>query len=197
MTDRSATFRVGLVQMRSGRTPQANLDAAAKLIGEAKDGGADYVQTPEMTNIMEGKREQLFATIVPEEDDAEPRGLPRTRAQAVDLAAHRLAGDQGVAREGRQPLVPDRPEGRDRRALRQDPHVRRRSRQRRELSRIAQLPARRSRGGADLPWGRLGLTICYDLRFPALYRALAEAGASFLAIPRPSPARPAKRTGMC
>ena len=35
----------------------------------------------------------------------------------------------------------------------------------------------------DLPWGRLGLTICYDLRFPALYRALAEAGATFLAIP--------------
>jgi len=35
----------------------------------------------------------------------------------------------------------------------------------------------------DLPWGRLGLTICYDLRFPALYRALAEAGALFLAVP--------------
>jgi deaminated glutathione amidase len=35
----------------------------------------------------------------------------------------------------------------------------------------------------DLPWGRLGLTICYDLRFPALYRALAEAGAVFLSIP--------------
>ena len=36
---------------------------------------------------------------------------------------------------------------------------------------------------ADLPWGRLGLTICYDLRFPALYRALAESGSAFLAIP--------------
>src|SRR5260370_26683159 len=36
---------------------------------------------------------------------------------------------------------------------------------------------------ADLPWGRLGVTICYDLRFPALYRALAEAGSMFLAIP--------------
>jgi len=35
----------------------------------------------------------------------------------------------------------------------------------------------------DLPWGRMGLTICYDLRFPSLYRALAEAGADFLAIP--------------
>ena len=36
---------------------------------------------------------------------------------------------------------------------------------------------------ADLPWGRLGMTVCYDLRFPGLYRALAEAGASFLAVP--------------
>jgi predicted amidohydrolase len=35
----------------------------------------------------------------------------------------------------------------------------------------------------NLPWGRLGLTVCYDLRFPALYRALADAGSSFLAIP--------------
>src|SRR5260370_1816456 len=37
--------------------------------------------------------------------------------------------------------------------------------------------------GAELGWGRVGLTICYDLRFPALYRALAKAGCSFLAIP--------------
>jgi hypothetical protein len=36
---------------------------------------------------------------------------------------------------------------------------------------------------SDLPWGRIGLTICYDLRFPALYRALAESGASFLTVP--------------
>ena len=48
--------------------------------------------------------------------------------------------------------------------------------------------SRNYRGGelavlADLPWGRLGLTICYDLRFPALYRALAEAGAIFVSIP--------------
>ena len=49
---------------------------------------------------------------------------------------------------------------------------------------------------ADLPWGRLGLTVCYDLRFPALYRALAEAGATMLAIPSAFTSRPAKRIGM-
>src|ERR1700687_1794646 len=68
-TPSDANFRVGLIQMRSVRAPRANVDAAAKLIGEAKAAGADYVQTPEMTNIMDDKRESLFATIVPEEAD--------------------------------------------------------------------------------------------------------------------------------
>ena len=52
----AATFRVALIQMRCGRTPVINLDAATKLIGEAKAGGADYVQTPEMTNILAANR---------------------------------------------------------------------------------------------------------------------------------------------
>jgi len=74
-------FRVGLIQMRSGRTPQANTNAAVKLIGEAKSGGADYVLTPEVTNILENSRENLFAAIVPEENDptlATFRDLART-----------------------------------------------------------------------------------------------------------------------
>ena len=60
MTANTGKFRAGLIQMRTGRTPQANLDTAAKLIGEAKSAGADYVQTPEMTNIMEVNREQVL-----------------------------------------------------------------------------------------------------------------------------------------
>jgi predicted amidohydrolase len=67
--DKAATFTAGLIQMRTGLTPQANLDAAVRLIEEAKGAGADYVQTPEMTNLMEVKRERLFATIMPEESD--------------------------------------------------------------------------------------------------------------------------------
>ncbi|HEX3859441.1 MAG TPA: nitrilase-related carbon-nitrogen hydrolase, partial [Pseudolabrys sp.] len=65
----AAIFKAAMIQMRSGLTPAGNIDAAAKLIGDAKAAGADYVQTPEMTNIMEVKRERLFATIVEEDAD--------------------------------------------------------------------------------------------------------------------------------
>ncbi len=65
----SKTFRAGLIQLRSGRAVAANIDAAAKLVREAKAAGADYVQTPEMTNIYESSREALFAAIVEEERD--------------------------------------------------------------------------------------------------------------------------------
>src|SRR5436305_15096260 len=82
-----STFRVGLIQMRAGRTPSANLDAVTKLIGKAKDGGADYVQTPEMTNILEVSREKLFATIVPEEQDASLATF-RELARALQLYVH-------------------------------------------------------------------------------------------------------------
>ena len=69
-TGKPSTFRVGLVQMRSGRTPAANIDTAIKMIRDAKAGGADYVQTPEMTNILVRKRDELMAAISPEENDA-------------------------------------------------------------------------------------------------------------------------------
>ena len=134
-TGKAATFTAGLVQMRSGLSPQANLDAAVKLIDEAKNGGADYVLTPEMTNILEVKRERLFAAIAPEESDA---SLAAFRELARKLGIFLHVGSLAIklsAGQGGQSLVPDRPQGRDRRALRQDPHVRRRSRRRRELSR--------------------------------------------------------------
>jgi hypothetical protein len=54
-------IRAGLLQMRSGRKVDANIDAAAKLAREAKAAGADYIQTPEMTNLMEQSRKVLFS----------------------------------------------------------------------------------------------------------------------------------------
>jgi len=178
-----STFRVGLIQMRSCRTPQANMDAAARLIGEAKTGGADYVQTPEMTNIMEMSREKLFAAIVPEENDATLATF-RELARALGLFVHvgslavKASADKAVNRsfliDRRGEIVAryDKIHMFDVDLKGGESYRESRSYRPGELAVLS-----------DLPWGRLGLTICYDLRFPALYRALAEAGATFLAIP--------------
>ena len=97
------TFRAGLVQMRTGLDPAANLDAAVKLIGEAKAAGADYVQTPEMTNIMELRRERLFAAIVSEEADRSLAAF-RDLARKLSIYLHvgslaiKLAGDRAANR---------------------------------------------------------------------------------------------------
>jgi predicted amidohydrolase len=182
-TGKASTFRVGLVQMRSTRSPAANLDAAAKLIGEAKQGGADYVQTPEMTNIMELGRQRLLAAIVAEESD---NNLAVFRELARSLAIYVHVGSLAVK------VSPDRAANR---SFVIDPRGEIIAR----YDKIHMFDVDLADGESyresnayrpgesaalvDLPWGRLGLTVCYDLRFPALYRALAEAGASFLAIP--------------
>src|SRR5436190_10123462 len=178
-----STFRVGLIQMRAGRTPSANLDAVTKLIGEAKDGGADYIQTPEMTNVMEVSREKLFATIVPEENDA---SLATFRELARKLSIHLHIGSLAVKATvdkaaNRGFLIDPRGEivARYDKIHMFDVDL---------ANGESYRESRNYRPGeiavvTDLPWGRLGLTVCYDLRFPALYRALAEAGSSYLAIP--------------
>jgi len=178
-----STFRVSLIQMRSGRAPAANMAAAAALIGEAKTGGADYVQTPEMTNILEVSRERLFATIVPEEQDASLATF-RELARALQLYVHvgslaiKASADKAVNRsfliDRRGEIVAryDKIHMFDVDLKGGESYRESRSYRPGDLAVLT-----------DLPWGRLGLSICYDLRFPALYRALAEAGATFLAIP--------------
>ena len=179
----SATFRVGLIQMRSGRTPRANIDAAVKLINEAKAAGADYVQTPEMTNILSPRREQLFTKIVGEEHDA---SLATLREVARKLSIYIHIGSLAIK------ASPEKAANRSFLIDRKGDIIARYDKIHMFDVDLAGGESYREsntyRPGelavvADLPWGRLGLTVCYDLRFPALYRALAEAGASFLAIP--------------
>jgi predicted amidohydrolase len=179
----ASTFKAALIQMRSGLTPAANVDAAARLIEEAKTAGADYVQTPEMTNILAARREQLFATVVEEEQDASLAAF-RELARRLKLTVHvgslaiRLTNDRAANRGF---LIG--PDG-DIAARYDKIHMFDVDLANGESYRESNnYKAGESAVVADLPWGRLGLTICYDLRFPALFRALAEAGASYLAIP--------------
>jgi predicted amidohydrolase len=183
MTAQAPGFRVGLVQMRSGRTPAQNVDAATKLIKEAKTGGADYVLTPEMTNILERKREDLFAALTPEEKD---RSLAAFRDLARRLGIWVHVGSLAIE------VLPQKAVNR---SFLIDPKGEIAARYDKIHMFDVDLAGGESyresgsyRPGelavaVDIPWGRVGLTICYDLRFPALYRALAEAGASFITIP--------------
>ncbi len=182
-TGQSSTFTAGLVQMRSGLSPQANLDAAVKLIGEAKVGGADYVLTPEMTNILELKRERLFAAIVAEESDASLAAF-RELARKLGIFLHvgslaiKLSADKAanrsflIDRHGEIVARYDKIHMFDVDLANGESYRESRNYRPGEIAVVT-----------DLPWGRLGLTVCYDLRFPALYRALAEAGSTYLAIP--------------
>jgi predicted amidohydrolase len=179
----TSTFTAALVQMRSGASPQANLDIAAKLIGEAKNAGADYVQTPEMTNIIELRHERLFAAIMSEENDI---SLAAFRELARKLGIHLHIGSLAIKTSdekaaNRSFLIGPTGEiiARYDKIHMFDVDL---------AGGESYRESRNYRPGdhgvvADLPWGRLGLSICYDLRFPALYRALAEADASFLAVP--------------
>jgi len=178
-----ATFRVGMIGMRSSFSPEVNRETAVRLIDEAKAGGADYVLTPEMTNIMSLKREQMLSVIRTEEKDetlAALRELARKHGITVHIGSLAIKLD-GEKIANRSFLID--PKG-DIAARYDKIHMfdvdlaNGESYRESENYRPGELAV-----VTDLPWGRLGMTICYDLRFPALYRALAEAGASFLTVP--------------
>jgi predicted amidohydrolase len=179
----NSKFTVGLIAMRSGRDPQTNLDALLAAIDQAKRGGAEYVLTPEMTNIMEVKRERLFANILPDETDpilATLREVARKLGIFIHIGSLAIKASSEKAvnrsflidRKGEIVARYDKIHMFDVDLGSGESYRESNSYRAGELAVVA-----------DLPWGRIGLTVCYDLRFPALYRALAEAGASFLAIP--------------
>jgi deaminated glutathione amidase len=179
----NAVFRVGLVQMCSGRDVARNLADAEALIREAARQGAQYVQTPEITTLMETERARLFAAIRPEEGNP---AIAHFSALARELKLWLHVGSMpvllGTGRIANRSLL-FAPTGEI--AARFDKiHMFDVELPGGETYRESKNYQPGNAGVlADLPWGTLGLTVCYDLRFPHLYRALAQAGADFLAIP--------------
>ncbi len=185
-SDTAATatpLRVGLVQMRSGRDVSANLDAARALIREAAQAGARYVQTPEMTNIIEQERVALFAALAPEEQD---KTLAALRELARELKIHLHIGSLALRvsdnRAVNRAFVID-PEGEI--SARYDKiHMFNVDLGNGEAyNESASFSPGERAVLADVDGVSFGLSICYDLRFPALFRALAEAGAQVLTVP--------------
>lgn len=179
----SRSFRAAAVQMCSGRDVDTNVARASELIREAAAGGAQYVLTPEMTTLMELERPRLLAAVKPEADNAALahfRSLARELdiwlhigSMAILLANGKLANRSFlIAPDGSIVARYDKIHMFD---------VDLGGGEKYEES--ANYQPGRHAVIADLPWGPLGLTICYDLRFPTLFRALARAGARFIAVP--------------
>jgi deaminated glutathione amidase len=176
-------FRAACVQLRSSDDVAENIRDASALIREAKAKGAQFIATPENTTLMApdggAKLERSFS----EENDP---ALPAFRALAEELGIWLLIGSLAIK-------VSDTKTAN--RSFLIDPKGRITHRYDKIFLFDVDLPSgekyRESNtvaGGsramtADVPWGRLGLSICYDLRFPQLYRALAKAGAFALTVP--------------
>jgi len=179
----SPGFRIACLQMQTGNDLRANLGAVSEAAHEAAGSGAQFVLTPEYALMMDGSGRVMRERAL--DPDGAP-ALPELQSLAAHLKVWLLAGSLTVRADdgriwNRSFLLSDAgsvvatydkihmfdatlPDGR---AIRESSAYR---------------PGERA-VIADTPWGKLGLTVCYDLRFPALYRSLALAGAQFITIP--------------
>ncbi len=183
-----SSLRAALVQMTSSDDPAENLAQAAGLIRRAAAEGAELALTPEVSNIVSFSRARQEAALTREDADPMLAGL---RALAAELGLWVLIGSLA--------LKTDDPQGRfANRSFLIDATGAIRARYDKihmfdvDLDGLPEGESyRESRGFrpgeravvARTPWGGIGLTICYDMRFPALHRALAEAGARILTSP--------------
>ncbi len=177
------TVKTALIQMRGGRDAARNLDDAEAMIREAAANGASLIATPEVTNLVERDAKALKPLLKPQAEDPAPsRFSELARSLHVDLLAGSFAfeGPDGKAvnrsmlfgPDGAAKAVYDKIHMFDV-AIGAGEHYRESdSYQPGERAVIA------SAAGAVL-----GLTVCYDVRFAYLYRALAQAGAQILTVP--------------
>jgi predicted amidohydrolase len=174
---------VALIQLRTPATQDAALAQAAPLVRRAAADGARLIATPEGTNFLQRDRGRMFEILRRPEDDPCVQGLI---ALAAELGVWLLIGSALVKREDG---------GAANRSMLAAPDGRIVATYDKIHMFDVDLPtgekARESEaytpGGAAViaraPFGAMGLTICYDMRFPYLYRALAQAGASLIAVP--------------
>jgi deaminated glutathione amidase len=177
------TFRVACLQMQTGNDLATNLDTVQTMARAAARDGARFVLTPEYTLMMDGSGRVMRERAL--EADGRP-ALPGLQALAKELSVWLLVGSLTlktdadrianrsylIAADGSVVASYDKIHMFD--VTLPDGKVIRES--------SAYCPGERATI-ADTPWGKIGLTVCYDLRFPHLYRALAKAGARYLTIP--------------
>jgi len=180
----ASTFRVACIHNCAEREMAPSIAALTKLIRAAAKNGAELIQLPEMATMLEPRNELVVQKAKPEADDP---GLAACRALAAETKAWILIGSLLIKEPGSNKVVNrsylldnkgaivarydklhlfdvDLPSGE-------------------EYRESATVKAGDRAVLAPSPWGLIGLSVCYDLRFAYLYRALAQGGASYLSIP--------------
>jgi len=178
-----ASLRAALVQVNAGAEIGPNLDKAAALIRRARAEGAELIALPENVAMMVQGRDKILARAKPEHEHP---GVPFFQDLARETGAWIMTGTLAILLE----------DGRvANRAFLMDPAGSIQARYDKIHMFDVDLPNGESyresatfRPGnravvAPTPWGGLGMTICYDVRFPHLYRRLARAGASVITVP--------------
>jgi predicted amidohydrolase len=178
-------MRAGLVQLTVGDDPAENLPETVALVRAAVSGGAGFVLTPECTNALSSNRARQHDLFRHEEDD---QTLAALRDEAARAGVWLLIGSIGV-------LTHD-PDGRFANRsflIRPDGGIAARYDKIHMFDvNVSETEVYRESSGyrpgtqavlAEAPFGRVGMSICYDIRFPQLYRRLAQAGAEILTVP--------------
>lgn len=185
------TFRAAAIQMRSGTDVARNVEALEKLVAEAAAQGAQYIQTPEMTGALMRDRTALFASLRDEENDPVFQAACALAARhgvflhigstAIDAGDGKIANRGGIFAPSGQKIATydkihmfdvDLDNGESWRES-------------------ASCEPGKKTVIAELPFARVGMAICYDIRFPQLFRAQALAGANVMT----GPAAFTKQTG--
>jgi predicted amidohydrolase len=178
-------MRAALLQLTSSDDPVENLAVVRAWMGDAAADGAEIILTPEVTNCVSTSRTHQRAVLNHESDDPT---LAALRAEAERLGVWLLIGSLA--------LKTDDPDGRfsNRSFLIGDDGAIRARYDKIHMFDVDVSPEETYRESdgfrpgtravlSDTPWGKIGLSICYDVRFPHLYRRLAQAGAEILTVP--------------
>ena len=178
-------LRAALLQLSVSDDPEVNLSRTRALVAEAKAGGAEFILTPECTNILSSSRAHQRAVLRSEDAD---ETLAALRADAAALGVWLLIGSLALKTDDADGRLANRsfliaPDGSV--AARYDKI---------HMFDVDVSPTesyRESEGyrpgdravTAETPFGTVGLSVCYDLRFAYLFRRLAKAGADILTVP--------------
>lgn len=177
-------MRIALLQMTSGIDPVANARTLVEAIRQAAEGGAEWLFTPEMSGFVDQNRERSEGVIATEEADVVLATVRQAAAEYgiwVHLGSLALRDSASSKRRNRGFLIDAAGEIRARydKIHLFDVDLPTGESWRESNTYIAGQHA----SVAETPWGKFGLTICYDLRFPDLFRALSNAGADIISVP--------------